>query len=121
MMLVGVGLSADSAAARDTVAVFAEEFARMGFDEPSLMGLFKNPHYAGAHRVLEELGEAHVRAIVREQVGLWGRIRTRVIDADKVIPPGSRSASENSFGRNTTESDLSDTGRNRRENNDRCS
>ena len=82
MLLVGVELPADASAALDTVRVFAEEYARMGFDEEKLMGLFQNPFYAGAHQAYLELGEEKVRAIVREHVSLWGSVRFRERDVD---------------------------------------
>ena len=85
MLLVGVELPADASAALDTVQVFAEEYARMGFDEKELMGLFQNPFYAGAHQAFVELGEERVRPIVMEHVALWGRVRFR----DRDIDPGS--------------------------------
>ena len=85
MLLVGVELPADATAALDTVQVLAEEYARMGFDEGKLMGLFQSPFYAGAHQAYLELGEEKVRALVREHTSLWGRVRFRERDVD----PGS--------------------------------
>ena len=46
--------------------VFAEEFARLGFNKKKLMLLFRNPFYAGAHRAYLELGEEVIEAIVDE-------------------------------------------------------
>ena len=77
MLLVGVELPADAAATRETATVFAEEFARMGFDEVRLMRMFENAFYAGAHQAYLSLGPDQVRAIVREQVGFWSRVRVR--------------------------------------------
>ena len=71
-VLVGVELPADPEAMRDMAWVFAEEFARMGFDTSRILGLFRSPFYAGAHRALVALGEADITAIVEECVGVWG-------------------------------------------------
>ena len=80
-VLVGVALPADREATRDMAWVFAEEFARMGFDASRILGLFRSPFYAGAHRALRLLGETEVTAIVRECVGVFGA-HTRPPDAE---------------------------------------
>ena len=71
-ILVGVVLPADQEAVRDMAYVFAEEFARMGFNEARILRLFKNPFYAGAHQAYRALGEEAVRSIVEECLGVWG-------------------------------------------------
>jgi hypothetical protein len=71
-VLVGVELPADLEATRDMAWVFAEEFARMGFDAPRILGLFRSPFYAGAHQALRALGEPEVTAIIAECVGVFG-------------------------------------------------
>jgi hypothetical protein len=71
-VLVGVELPADVEATREMAWVFAEEFARMGFDARRILGLFRSPFYAGAHRALRALGETEVTAIIGECVGVWG-------------------------------------------------
>jgi hypothetical protein len=71
--LVGVELPAHAPATRDMAWVFAEEFARMGFDGRRILGLFRSPFYAGAHQALRALGEAEVLAIIEECVGVFGR------------------------------------------------
>ena len=71
-VLVGVELPADLDATRDMAWVFAEEFARMGLGAPRILGLFRSPFYAGAHRALTALGEPEVVAIVEECVAVWG-------------------------------------------------
>ena len=75
--LVGVELPADEDAHRIAASVFAEEFARMGFDEARIMFLFESPFYAGAHRAYRTLGHETVRALVREQSEFWGHVRFR--------------------------------------------
>ncbi len=73
MELVGVPVPADGQVWREMAYVFAEEFARLGYDAPRLLALFRSPFYAGLHRAWRALGEAEVRAIVAECVGAWGR------------------------------------------------
>ena len=51
----------------------AEEFARLGYDGPRTLALFRTPFYAGAHRAWRALGEAEVTAIVDECVRVWRR------------------------------------------------
>ena len=72
MALVGVEVPAEPAALREMAYVFAEEFARLGFDEGRLCRLFRNPFYAGPHQAYRALGEAAVADIARECVGAWG-------------------------------------------------
>jgi len=71
-VLVGVALPAGPEALTDMAYVFAEEFARLGFDEARLLRVFRNPFYAGPHRAYCVLGEAAIRAIVAECVRVWG-------------------------------------------------
>ena len=71
-VLVGVMLPADREATREMAWVFAEEFARLGFDARRILGLFRSPFYAGAHAALRALGESEVTAIVAECVSVWG-------------------------------------------------
>ena len=75
-VLIGVTLPAEAESTRDMAWVFAEEFARMGFDAPQILRLFRSPFYAGAHDALRALGEREVVAIVDECVAVLGR-RTR--------------------------------------------
>ena len=74
-VLVGVVLPVGAEAMREMAYVFAEEFARLGFDEARLVRLFKNPFYAGLHQAYRALGEPVVREIVGECVRVWGRGR----------------------------------------------
>ena len=71
--LAGVVLPAEAETMREMAYVFAEEFARLGFDETRLLRLFRNPFYAGLHGTYRALGESVVREIVRECVGVWDR------------------------------------------------
>jgi hypothetical protein len=72
-VLIGVSLPATAEATREMAWVFAEEFARTGFDAPRILRLFRSPFYAGAHMALRALGEAEVTAIVEECVRAFGR------------------------------------------------
>ena len=76
-VLVGVVLPAGAETAREMAYVFAEEFARLGFDGARILKIFRSPFYAGAHHVYEALGEPEVAAIVEECVGVWGPHRER--------------------------------------------
>ena len=86
MLLVGVELPASLDVHQEAASAFADEFARMGFDETRVMALFQNPFYAGAHRAYCALGEAAVRAIVQEQTGFWGRVQFRDREPEPTTP-----------------------------------
>ncbi|MBI4584134.1 MAG: hypothetical protein HY717_08935 [Planctomycetes bacterium] len=85
MEMIGVELPAEEPAMEELARVFAEEFARMGFDERKLLHLFKTPFYAGAHNAYLALGEEKIQEIVRASLEVWGRIRFLDREAD----PGS--------------------------------
>ena len=70
-VLVGVELPAGPEALETMAYVFAEEFARLGFDEARLLRLFRDPLYAAPHRAFQVLGEPRVRAIIAECVRAW--------------------------------------------------
>jgi hypothetical protein len=89
MLLMGVEIESGEDSILETARVFAEEFARMGFDEKRLMGLFRNPFYAAAYRAYRALGEEAVGALIREQTGVWGRIRLSDRDTDPESGPQS--------------------------------
>jgi hypothetical protein len=72
-VLVGVAVPAEPEAVRAMAWVFAEELARMGYDATGILGVFRTPFYAGAHRAWRALGEAEVKAIVDECVAVWRR------------------------------------------------
>ena len=71
-VLVGVELPAPADATREMAWVFAEEFARLGFDARRILSLFRSPFYAGAHRAWRALGEPEVAAIIDQCVSVWG-------------------------------------------------
>src|SRR3990172_3512997 len=80
-LLVGVTLPGDADTQREMAGVFADEFARLGFDADGILELFHNPFYAGAHQALNDLGEEEIRRLVAEAAGVWGRLRSVVRDA----------------------------------------
>jgi hypothetical protein len=73
MELVGVAVPADADVWREMAYVFAEEFARLGFDAARLLRLFRHSFYAGPHHAYRALGEPAIRDIIAECVGVWGR------------------------------------------------
>jgi hypothetical protein len=79
-VLVGVSLPGDEETTREMAAAFAEEFALLGFDEEKLMGLFRRPHYEGAHRAYLLLGEEEIGKLVSEATKFFGRFRVVVHD-----------------------------------------
>jgi hypothetical protein len=83
-VLVGVELPSGPEALEAMAYVFAEEFARLGFDEARLLRLFRSPLYAAPHCAFRALGEARVRAIVAECVRAWApHTRTSVCGPSK--------------------------------------
>lgn len=70
-VLVGVVLPADAEAMREMAYVFAEEFARMGYDGKQLLSLFKNPFYVGAHGAYRILGEEAIQSIIDQCLLAW--------------------------------------------------
>ncbi len=79
-LLVGVSVPGDIESIREMAAVFAEEFAALGYDEDRLIQMFRRPFHAGAHRALRLLGEPEIRRIVQESLRVWGRYRVVVRD-----------------------------------------
>jgi hypothetical protein len=78
-VLVGVTLPGDAASTQLMAEVFADEFARLGYDERGIFALFEDPFYAGAHAARAALGVPAVLRIIQDAVARWPRIR--VIDA----------------------------------------
>jgi len=81
-VLVGVSLPGDEEATREMAMALAEEFAALGFDGERLMNLFRRPHYAGAHRAYQLLGETEIERIIRESLAVWGNYRMVVRDKE---------------------------------------
>ncbi len=80
-ILVGVVMPAEAEVQREMAYVFAEEFARMGHDRKSLLSIFQNPFYAGAHGAYRDLGEKEVLSIIDECLNVWGRVQFSILDS----------------------------------------
>jgi hypothetical protein len=87
-MLVGVVLPGNKEAMIEMAYVFAEEFARQGYDKTKLLWLFKNPFYAGAHGAYKALGDEAIRTIMDECLAVWGRIQFSTADSGLPIDSG---------------------------------
>ena len=74
-VLVGHALPAGPDAVKEMACVFADEFARIGYDEAQILAFFTRPFYAGAYGTYRRLGEHEIRRIIAESVNVWGRIR----------------------------------------------
>jgi hypothetical protein len=83
-MLVGVMLPADAESTRDMAYVFAEEFARLGYDRDQLLGLFKTPYYGGAHGAYQQLGGTEILSIIDECLAVWGSVKITAQDVQAV-------------------------------------
>ena len=58
---------------REQAWVFAEEFARTGYDAPRILLLFQNAvAHPEANRVYRHLGHASMLDIIARCVGMWG-------------------------------------------------
>ncbi|MEW6296274.1 MAG: hypothetical protein AB1671_00835 [Thermodesulfobacteriota bacterium] len=79
-VLVGVMTPAEADTVTDMAYVFAEEFARLGYDRTRILWLFKHPFYSGAYGAYRALGEETIRAIIDECLAAWGQVRC--IDRD---------------------------------------
>ncbi len=72
---VAVALPGDADSPREMAYVFAEEFARTGYDAARILSLFRSPFYAGANGAYRALGDTATRAIIDECLAVWGRVR----------------------------------------------
>lgn len=77
-MLVGVELPANAETNEEMAYVFAEEFARMGFEKDRIMRLFRRPFYAGPNRAFQQLGEERIEEIVAECVSFRAQLKSKV-------------------------------------------
>ncbi len=67
MELVGVRLPVEGdTALREMAECFAEEFIRLGRSEEEILGLFKDPFYAGPHEAYRNLGEDWIREVIHK-------------------------------------------------------
>ncbi|MBI3820415.1 MAG: hypothetical protein HY286_17120 [Planctomycetes bacterium] len=67
----------DAAKARQELARgLVEEYVRFGFDGNHIVGIFKNPFYAGAHAAFNALGEEFVRKAIFEACQIYRPMST---------------------------------------------
>ncbi len=66
--LVGMFVPGDDQAMTEC---FVEEFMLMGYTDDRLLGLFRDPHYAGVHRIWRHYGETYVRDLIAQVRGIW--------------------------------------------------
>lgn len=71
--LCGVALLTEEDTTDLMTECFVEEFLRLGHGPAQILALFRNPQYTGPNMVLQNRGEAHVRAKIAEVFGWWGR------------------------------------------------
>ncbi len=55
----------------ETAAVIVEEFVRAGYDDETLMELFRNPFYQATHWIYRARGEAYVRGLIERTRRQW--------------------------------------------------
>ena len=51
-----------------------DEYARCGFDEESIVGLFRDPFFGMTHAIWREMGDANCTTLVREVLSRWRRV-----------------------------------------------
>jgi hypothetical protein len=57
-----------------------EEFARMGWDTPTIIRMFDNPFYEGPHRARQLYTADAFEARVRRVLGRCGTLRVRIVE-----------------------------------------
>jgi len=77
-VLVGIEMPINVDTTEDMAYVFAEEFARIGFDKERIMGIFARPFYVGAHRAFLELGACRTEQIVDECLEIWSQSKRKI-------------------------------------------
>jgi hypothetical protein len=70
MELVGVALPDGDP--DELAGAIVEEFIRMGLKDEELLGLFRDPFYAGPHAIWRGRGEEHVRGLIDRARERWG-------------------------------------------------
>ena len=80
MLLAGVSLPGDTEEAM--AETFVEEFVKMGYSDETILKIFQNPHFAGAHQILRGRGEPYVQNLIARIRSIWGGIRYRTEDTE---------------------------------------
>lgn len=70
MELVGVALPDGDP--EELASSIVEEFIRMGLSDQELLGLFRDPFYAGPHAIWKSQGDAYVRELIGRGRERWG-------------------------------------------------
>jgi hypothetical protein len=70
MELVGVALTDGDP--DELAGAIVEEFLRMGLSDQELLGLFRNPFYAGPHAIWRSRGDEYVRGLIHRGRERWG-------------------------------------------------
>ena len=73
MELCGVGFATREDTSELMTECFVEEFMRLGHSAGQILALFRNSHYTGMNMVLQNRGEAFVKAKILEVFGWWQR------------------------------------------------
>ena len=73
MELRGVSFLTEEDTSEAMTECFIEEFMRLGHDHRQILALFRNRHYTGLNLVLQNRGEAFVKAKITEVFGWWRR------------------------------------------------
>jgi hypothetical protein len=81
--LLGVELPGDATVTREMAGAFADEFAQLGYSRAQILALYRQPHYAGAHRAWRLLGEDEIARLVDESLAVWARVRWHVTDGPR--------------------------------------
>jgi len=68
-----VGTEVPGGSLEEMAEVVVEEYARLGWDERRLLGLFKNPFFRATHAIYRAKGEAYVSELIQRTLAKWGR------------------------------------------------
>jgi len=71
MELRGIELVTEEDTSTVMAECFIEEFMRLGNGAGQILALFRNPHYTGVNRVLQNRGERFVREKIVEVFSWW--------------------------------------------------
>src|SRR5262245_64348237 len=95
-VLVGVVLPAETKNVGGMAYGVAEEFVRLGYNNTTLLAVFKSPFYAAAHGAYRALGEDAIRKIVAECLAAWGHVQFSILDFGLPIERGGESQNRKS-------------------------
>ena len=79
--LVGMVLPGEAGTLQAMAEALVEEYVRLGWEEPRLMTLFINPMFQATHRIYVQMGDAHVRELIRATLTKWAPTTREVPDA----------------------------------------